>query len=82
MDILYVKKIARRFTYMDGFKLEDIKEIHVGDVSVAKKGIVDSLLGEDTHKNEIPFEHMSSYIKGHEIGTQIEDLLKGDQIQH
>lgn len=67
---------------MDGFKLEDIKEIHVGDVPSAKKGIIDSLSGEDMHKNQIPFEHMSSYKKGHEIGTQIEDLLKGDQSQY
>lgn len=64
---------------MDRFELDDIKEIHVGDLPSAKKGIIDSLTGKDTYKDEIPFEHMSSYKKGHEIGTQVENLLKGDQ---
>lgn len=64
---------------MENFELNDIKEIHVGDVPSAKKGIIDSLLGKDVHKDEIPFEHFSSYKKGHEIGSQVENLLKGDQ---
>ena len=64
---------------MDKFELDDIKEIHVGDLPAAKKGIIDSLTGNDGHKDEIPLEHMSSYKKGHEIGTQVENLLKGDQ---
>lgn len=64
---------------MDRFELDDIKEIHVGDLPAAKKGIIDSLLGEDVFKEKIPYEHMASYKKGHEIGTQVENLLKGDQ---
>ncbi|MBV7273560.1 hypothetical protein [Clostridium thailandense] len=64
---------------MDRFELDDIKEIHVGDLPAAKKGIIDSLLGEDVFKEKIPYEHMDSYKKGHEIGTQVENLLKGDQ---
>lgn len=64
---------------MDRFKLNDLKDIHVGDIPCAKKGIIDSLLGKDLHKSEVPFERMSSYKKGHEIGTEIENLLKGDQ---
>jgi hypothetical protein len=64
---------------MDRFELDDIKEIHVGDLPAAKKGIIDSLTGKDAYKDEIPFEHMASYKKGHEIGTQVENLLKGDQ---
>lgn len=64
---------------MEGFELNDIKEIHVGDLPAAKKGIIDSLLGEDVYKERVPIEHMSSYKQGHQIGTQIEDLLKGDQ---
>lgn len=64
---------------MDRFELNDIKDIHVGDLPTAKKGIIDSLLGKDDLKNGIPIEHMASYKRGHEIGTQIENLLKGDQ---
>lgn len=63
---------------MDKFVLDDIRGIHVGDLPAAKKGIIDSLLGEDMFKEKIPFEHMSSYNKGHEIGTQVENLLKGE----
>lgn len=63
---------------MDGFELDDIREIHVGDLPAAKKGIIDSLLGEDKYKDQVPLEHMASYKKGHEIGTQVESLLKGD----
>lgn len=64
---------------MDRFELNDIKNIHVGDLPAAKKGIIDSLLGKDEHKNEITDEYMTSYTKGHQIGTEIENLLKGDQ---
>lgn len=64
---------------MDRFELDDIKEIHVGNLPAAKKGIIDSLLGEDMFKEKISLEHMASYKKGHEIGTQVENLLKGDQ---
>ena len=64
---------------MDRFELDDIKEIHVGDLPAAKKGIIDSLLGEDVFKEKVPLEHRASYKKGHEIGTQVENLLKGDQ---
>ncbi|NMM64711.1 hypothetical protein HBE96_19060 [Clostridium sp. P21] len=64
---------------MDEFKLEDIKDIHVGDIPAAKKGIIDSLNGKDLLKEEVPVEHMSSYKQGHQIGTEIENLLKGDQ---
>lgn len=67
---------------MDRFELDDIKDIHVGDVPIAKKGVIDSLSGKDTHKDEIPLEKLSSYRKGHEIGTHIENLLKGDQVDH
>lgn len=64
---------------MDGFKLDNLKEIHVGNVEVAKKGIIDSITGQDTHKDEIPFEFLASYKKGHEVGTQVINLLKTDQ---
>jgi hypothetical protein len=66
---------------MDGFKLNDLKEVHVGNVEVAKKGLIDSITGEDTHRDEIPFEHLSSYKKGHEVGSQVINLLKCDQEQ-
>lgn len=58
---------------------DDIKSVHVGDVPTAKKGIIDSLSGKDINKDSVPFEHFNSYKKGHEIGTLIEDILKGDQ---
>lgn len=64
---------------MERFKLDDIKDIHVGDLPAAKKGIIDSLVGKDKLKDTVPLDHMSSYKQGHEIGTQIENLLKGDQ---
>lgn len=64
---------------MDRFQLDDIKDIHVGDLPAAKKGIIDSLSGKDDLKNTVSLEHMASYKRGHEIGTQIENLLKGDQ---
>ena len=64
---------------MDRFNLEDIKNIHVGDLPSAKRGIIDCLLGKDIYKEDIPIEHMASYKRGHEIGSQIENLLKGDQ---
>lgn len=64
---------------MDEFKLEDIKDIHVGDIPAAKKGIIDSLIGRDALKEGVPVEHMSSYKQGHQLGTEIENLLKGDQ---
>ncbi|WP_243108638.1 hypothetical protein [Clostridium rectalis] len=67
---------------MDQFNLNDIKDIHVGDLPAAKKGLIDSLLGKDEHKDEVPFQHFSSYKKGHELGTQIENLLKGDQREY
>ena len=61
------------------FKLEDVKDIQVGDLPSAKLGIIDSLSGDDIHKNSIESNKMASYIKGHELGTEIENLLKGDQ---
>ncbi|MDP4177234.1 MAG: hypothetical protein Q8900_02700 [Bacillota bacterium] len=64
---------------MDTFKLDDIKNVHVGDIPAAKRGIIDALSGEDINKKSIPDDHMSSYVKGHEIGTEIDNLLKGDQ---
>ncbi len=64
---------------MDEFKLEDIKDVHVGHLPSAKKGIIDSLMGNDVHKEEIPLGQMASYKQGHQIGTEIENLLKGDQ---
>lgn len=62
---------------MADFNLNDIKDIHVGDLPSAKLGVVDSILGTDDHKGEVT--SMASYKKGHEIGTQIVNLLKGDQ---
>lgn len=64
---------------METFKLNDIKDVHVGDIPAAKKGIIDGLNGKDINKDTIPDDHMSSYAKGHQIGTQIDNLLKGDQ---
>ncbi len=64
---------------MHNFKLDDLKEIHVGNVPAAKMGIIDSLSGEDSHKNQIDTKHMASYRQGHEIGSQIDNLLNGDQ---
>jgi hypothetical protein len=64
---------------MNEFKLNDIKDIHVGDLPSAKMGIIDSLLGNDDHKTKIPFNCMASYKTGHQLGTEIENLLKGDQ---
>ncbi|AKN32123.1 hypothetical protein Ccar_15125 [Clostridium carboxidivorans P7] len=62
---------------MDKFKLEDIKDVHVGHIPAAKKGIVDSLMGKDLLKESVSLEHMSSYKQGHQLGTEIENLLKG-----
>lgn len=62
---------------MTDFNLSDIKDIHVGDLPSAKLGIVDSLMGRDEHKDQV--KSLSSYKKGHEIGTQLVNLLKGDQ---
>jgi hypothetical protein len=67
---------------MDRFRLENIKDIHVGDLPAAKKGIIDSLMGKDSLKEEIPVEHMASYKQGHQLGTEIENLLKGDESQY
>lgn len=64
---------------MHNFKLDDLKEIHVGNVPAAKMGIIDSLSREDSHKNQIDAKHMASYRQGQEIGSQIENLLNGDQ---
>ncbi|MFA9397842.1 MAG: hypothetical protein ACERKV_06210 [Clostridiaceae bacterium] len=64
---------------MENFKLEDIKNIKVGDLPSAKRGIIDSLLGRDIYKEEISIEHMASYKKGHEVGTLVENFLKQDQ---
>ncbi|GAA0181838.1 hypothetical protein SH2C18_43120 [Clostridium sediminicola] len=61
------------------FRFENLKEIHVGDLPSAKKGIIDSLLGEDKHKDTVPDKQLNSYIKGHQIGTYIENALKADQ---
>lgn len=62
-----------------GFDIGDIKNIHVGDLPSAKLGMIDSLSGKDKHKNIIEQDKMASYIVGHELGTEIENLLKGDQ---
>ncbi|ENK1243228.1 hypothetical protein K8O96_04200 [Clostridium sporogenes] len=62
-----------------GFDINDIKNIQVGDLPSAKLGVIDSLLGKDKHKNTIEQDKMASYIAGHELGTEIENLLKGDQ---
>ncbi|MCY6369429.1 hypothetical protein [Clostridium ganghwense] len=64
---------------MPNFKLNDLKEIKVGNLPAAKLGIIDSLSGEDSHKNQIAPQHIVSYRQGHELGSQIENLLKGDQ---
>ncbi|MCY6483016.1 hypothetical protein OW763_01440 [Clostridium aestuarii] len=64
---------------MHNFKLNDLKEIHVGNLPAAKMGIIDSLSGEDSHKPQITPEHIASYRQGHELGSEIENLLKGDQ---
>ncbi|AJD30737.1 hypothetical protein AAGC94_02470 [Clostridium sporogenes] len=61
------------------FDINDIKNIQVGDLPSAKIGIIDSLSGKDKHKNAIEQDKMDSYIAGHELGTEIENLLKGDQ---
>lgn len=61
------------------FDINDIKNIQVGDLPSAKIGIIDSLSGKDKHKNVIEQDKMDSYIAGHELGTEIENLLKGDQ---
>lgn len=61
------------------FDINDIKNIQVGDLPSAKIGIIDSLSGKDKHKNAIERDKMDSYIVGHELGTEIENLLKGDQ---
>ncbi|HGG0415420.1 TPA: hypothetical protein ACJFE8_000160 [Clostridium sporogenes] len=61
------------------FDINDIKNIQVGDLPSAKIGIIDSLSGKDKHKNAIEQDKMASYIVGHELGTEIENLLKGDQ---
>ncbi|EJO5347802.1 hypothetical protein NRP93_001894 [Clostridium botulinum] len=61
------------------FAINDIKNIQVGDLPSAKLGVIDSLSGKDQHKNSIDQGKMASYIAGHELGTQIENLLKGDQ---
>lgn len=58
---------------------DDLKSVHVGDVPAAKKGIIDSLSGKDLNQDTVPFEHFNSYKKGHEIGSIIENILKGDQ---
>ncbi|SHH29707.1 hypothetical protein [Clostridium grantii] len=61
------------------FKFENLKEIHVGDVPSAKKGIIDCLLNSEENKASIPDKQLNSYIKGHQIGTYIENALKCDQ---
>ncbi|NFI45483.1 hypothetical protein FDA77_02135 [Clostridium botulinum] len=61
------------------FDINDIKNIQVDGLPSAKLGIIDSLSGKDNHKNTIEQGKMSSYIAGHELGTEIENLLKGDQ---
>lgn len=64
---------------MDRFQIEDIKDIHVGHLPAAKMGIIDSLLGEDVFKKNVDITQMASYKQGHQLGTEIENLLKGDQ---
>lgn len=64
------------------FRFENLKEIHVGDVPSAKKGIIDCLLGEDQNKDTIPDKKLNSYIKGHQIGSYIDNALKSDQSFH
>ncbi|NFA21378.1 hypothetical protein EXM39_14350 [Clostridium botulinum] len=61
------------------FDINDIKNIQVDDLPSAKLGIIDNLSGKDNHKNTIEQGKMASYIAGHELGTEIENLLKGDQ---
>lgn len=67
---------------MDRFTLKSMEDIHVGDLPAAKKGIIDSLIGKDSLKEEVPLEHMASYKQGHQLGTEIENLLKGDKRQY
>ncbi|KOR25524.1 hypothetical protein [Clostridium sp. L74] len=62
-----------------GFDINEIKNIQVGDLPSAKLGVIDSLSGKDKYKNTIEQDKMASYIAGHELGTEIENLLKGDQ---
>ncbi|WP_251859868.1 hypothetical protein [Clostridium sp. Marseille-Q2269] len=61
------------------FDINDIRNMTVGDLPSAKLGIIDSLSGKDKHKNTIEQDKMASYITGHKLGTEIENLLKGDQ---
>lgn len=64
---------------MDKFTISDIKDIHVGHIPAAKLGIIDSLIGRDENKSKVEEKHLNSYAQGHELGTEIENLLKGDQ---
>ncbi|MBZ9636458.1 hypothetical protein [Clostridium sp. FP1] len=65
---------------MDYSKVREVNGIdHVGDVSSAKKGIIDFLSGEDVYKDSIPQDRLNSYKKGREIAVEIENILNGDQ---
>ncbi|MGH4124167.1 MAG: hypothetical protein ACREV6_14670 [Clostridium sp.] len=65
---------------MDYSKVREVNGMdHVGDVGVAKKGIIDFLSGEDIYKDSIPQDRLNSYKKGREIAAEIENLLNGDQ---
>ncbi|MGK0468032.1 hypothetical protein [Clostridium sp.] len=65
---------------MDYSKVKEVNGIdHVGDVTSAKKGIIDFLSGEKKYKDSVPQNRLNSYKKGREIGVEIEYILNGDQ---
>ncbi len=61
------------------FKFEDLKQIHVGDIPSAKKGIIDNMLGEEEYKETVPDKFFNSYLKGQQIGSYVKNILKCDE---